>query len=112
VNKVKGRVLETRPFFRIDLFMRLLFYAITLENELRFGFLWNALAGNAGNVGIVVSHLKQSSLLGGVPLQFVQVQFGGIARRSCRFVFALNAAFGLVALFLLARVFFLAFGET
>jgi hypothetical protein len=51
-------------------------------------------------------------LFGGVPLQLVQVQFSGIARRTRRFIFALDAAFGLVALFLLARVFFLAFGKT
>jgi hypothetical protein len=68
-------------------------------------------AGNAGNVAVVVSHLKEGSLLGGVPLQFVQVQFARIAWCSCRLVFALDAAFGLVALFLLARVFFLAFGK-
>jgi hypothetical protein len=46
-------------------------------------------------------------------LQLNQIQFAGIARRSRRvFGSALAAAFGLVALFLLARVFFLAFGKT
>jgi hypothetical protein len=50
-------------------------------------------------------------LLGGVTLQFVHIEFARIARHSRRFVFSLDAAFGLVALFLLARVFFLAFGK-
>jgi hypothetical protein len=51
-------------------------------------------------------------LLGGVPLQFVQVQFAGISGCTPRFIFALDAAFSFVALFLLACVFFLAFGKT
>jgi hypothetical protein len=76
-----------------------------------FGFFRLAFSGNAGNVGVIIAHLKQGGLLGGMTLQFVQIQFSGIARRTRRFVFALNAAFGFVALFLLARVFFLAFGE-
>ena len=78
---------------------------------LRFRLFRNTFAGDARNVAVVVSHLKQCSLLGSVPLQFVQVQSGGNTRRSRWFIFALDAAFGLVALFLLARVFFLAFGE-
>jgi hypothetical protein len=80
--------------------------------RLWFGLFRFALARNAGNVGIVGPHLKQGSLLGGVPLQLVQIEFAGIAGRTSGFVLALNAAFGLVALFLLARVFFLAFGKT
>jgi hypothetical protein len=47
-----------------------------------------------------------------VPSQFVQIQFARIAGSSCGIVrLSLNAAFRLVALFLLARVFFLALGE-
>ena len=79
---------------------------------LRFRLFPEHVRGDARNVAVVVSHLKQCSLLGSVPLQFVQVQFGGNTRRSRRLIFALNAAFGLVALLLLARVFFLAFGKT
>ena len=39
------------------------------------------LAGKAGNIGIVSSDVEQSGLFGGVPLQFAQIQFAGIARR-------------------------------
>jgi hypothetical protein len=46
-------------------------------------------------------------------LQFAQVHIARVAGRSQRLVgFALNPALGFIALFLLARVFFLAFGKT
>jgi hypothetical protein len=60
---------------------------------------------------VVVSNLKHGGLFSGVALQFVEIEFGGIIRRATGFVFALNAALGFVALFLLTGVFFLAFGE-
>jgi hypothetical protein len=78
---------------------------------LRVSFLRGVFAGKTGNIRIV-THLEKCGLLSGVPLQLVHVEFAGSAGRPHRFVFTLGAAFGFVALFLLARVFFLAFGET
>jgi hypothetical protein len=46
-------------------------FAERLRNRgLRFGFFRTALAGKAGDIAVVDSELKQSGLLGGVPLQF------------------------------------------
>jgi hypothetical protein len=78
--------------------------------KLRFSLSAAGLTGNAGDIAIVVSDSKQSGLLGGVPLQLVQIQFAGIAGGSHWFFgLALDAAFSLVALLLLAGVFLLAF---
>jgi hypothetical protein len=69
-------------------------------------------AGNAGNIAIIIAHLEEGGLFGSVSLQFVQIEFTGVAGGSHRlFSLSLNAAFGFIALFLLARVFFLAFGK-
>jgi len=74
----------------------------------RAGFTWDA-----GNIAVVGSDVKKSGLFGSVPSQLFQVQFARFVRITERlFSLALDAAFGFVPLFLLARVFFLAFGET
>jgi len=78
---------------------------------LGLGFFRLAFARDAGNGAVVVSHLEECGLFSGVPLQFVHVQFAGNAGRARWFVFSLNPALGFIALFLLARVFFLAFGK-
>jgi len=76
---------------------------------LRFGFF--GFTRKAGDGVVIVSNLKHGGLFGGVALQFVEIEFGGVVSRHAGFVFALDAALSFVALFLLASMFFLAFGE-
>ncbi len=78
----RGASYKTRPSFWIhDYWDGRLSGGSTYDPSLRLRLFRNTFAGNAGNIAVVVSHLKQSSLLGSVPLQFVQVQFTGNARR-------------------------------
>jgi len=77
---------------------------------LRFIHSRAGVAGDTRNIAVIIG-LKQSSLLGGVALKFVQIELAGTGG-AAGFVFTLNAAFRFVALFLLPRMFFLAFGET
>jgi len=57
--------------------------------------------------------MKQCSLLSRVPLQLIQIEFARFTGSAHGFLgFALAAAFGFVTLFLLTRMFFLAFGKT
>ena len=71
-----------------------------------------AFARHTGNIAVVGSHLEEGGLLGCVSLQFTQIEFTRIARRAQRFFgLPLNPTLRFVALFLLARMFFLAFGK-